>query len=242
MRFSAWHSVFSSQHNTSDLSGGSRLSPTTSQNLSSNFLFCDTLKVRSRCGPSGAAPRCAPRHGPKSQASEPANGCSTGAGRAAPARLLDTRGTVASGIDGLTPRLGLSRRPSSPCRSKCCEHLLTLGALTPSVALPMRRSAAGGGASQAAGELGDIDDLYGDRILDVDCDDAGRRDCVRSGVNEGLEHGEPERTGRIQRARQVSRAYRPAARPSGERRVEVPFSGSGEGRARIRHTRRTRDA
>ena len=42
-----------------------------------------------------------------------------------------TRRTVASGIDGLAPRPGLSLRPSSPSWSKRCDHLVTLGALTP---------------------------------------------------------------------------------------------------------------
>jgi hypothetical protein len=39
-------------------------------------------------------------------------------------------------------------------------------------------------------EISDIDDVYGDRVRDVDRDDTVRRDRVHSGVNEGLEHGE----------------------------------------------------
>src|SRR5271156_3594361 len=50
VRSNAWHCDFSSQHNTSALSGGLRYSPMTSQNFSSKRLSLDSLKVRERCG------------------------------------------------------------------------------------------------------------------------------------------------------------------------------------------------
>ena len=50
VRSSAWHWLFSSQHNTSARSGGFSYSPITSQNFFSKFLSFEILNVRVTCG------------------------------------------------------------------------------------------------------------------------------------------------------------------------------------------------
>ena len=126
MRSSAWICVFSSQHSTTERSGGSRYNPTTSQNLASNRGSFDSLKVRLRCG----LRPCSRQMRPTLDAEMPTSAAVVRVlrrrmpGASWPA-LATTASTTAGAMVAFAPRPARSARPSSPSRSKRCDHLLT---------------------------------------------------------------------------------------------------------------------
>jgi hypothetical protein len=135
VRSSAWIWDFSSTHNTSARSGGSRYNPTTSRTLSMNWGSADSFQVCSRCGLSPNARQIreiAVWLIPTCRAIDRVDQWVSwlGGGRSRVATI--TRSTWSSAMVRGRPGRGSSARPSSRSRTNRPRHLATVWGQMPS--------------------------------------------------------------------------------------------------------------